>query len=212
MIAGLREVPETDQGDLLSAAVYATGLEQRLTQLIGQLSKGFRQRVGIAQAILHRPRLLILDEPTIGLDPTQVVEIRNLIKSLASHSTILFSSHILSEVEAVCDRVIILINGEVKADAPLEELAQSQDATLVLQENVEGVEKNLLSLSGVNQVVPLRTSEGYAEFRVVGESNFNICEKLTLDARVSYNNNSYCLFSLVYMFYSLSFHLIISIK
>ena len=175
MISDLRGVPESEKLALISGAVFATGLDQRLTQPIGQLSKGFRQRVGIAQAILHRPRLLILDEPTIGLDPTQVVEIRNLIKSLASHSTILFSSHILSEVEAVCDRVIILINGEVKADARLEELTQSQDATLVLQENVEGVEKNLLSLSGVNQVVPLRTSEGYAEFRVVGESKFDLC-------------------------------------
>ena len=136
MIADLRGVPESEKLALISGAVFATGLAQRLTQSIGQLSKGFRQRVGIAQAILHRPRLLILDEPTIGLDPTQVVEIRNLIKSLASHSTILFSSHILSEVEAVCDRVIILINGEV---------------------------------------VPLRTSEGYAEFRVVGESKFDLC-------------------------------------
>ena len=175
MIADLRGVPENEQLTLISGAVFATGLDQRLTQPIGQLSKGFRQRVGIAQAILHQPRLLILDEPTIGLDPTQVVEIRNLIKSLASHSTILFSSHILSEVEAVCDRVIILIDGEVKADARLEELAQSQDATLVLQRNVEDVEKNLLSLSGVDQVVPLQTSEGYAEFRVVGESNFDLC-------------------------------------
>ena len=175
MIAGLREVPETDQGYLLSAAIYATGLEQRLTQLIGQLSKGFRQRVGLAQAILHQPRLLILDEPTIGLDPTQVVEVRNLIKSLASRSTILFSSHILSEVEAICDRVMILINGEVKADARLEELAQTADATLVLQDEVDAAEKALGALPGVSQVVPLRTTEGYAVFRIVGDDDFDLC-------------------------------------
>lgn len=175
MIAGLREVPETDQGDLLSAAVYATGLEQRLTQLIGQLSKGFRQRVGLAQAILHQPRLLILDEPTIGLDPTQVVEIRNLIKSLAIRSTILFSSHILSEVEAICDRVLILINGQVKADARLEDLAHTSDATLVLQYEVDAAEGALGALPGVSKVVPLRLTEGYAGFRIVGDDDFDLC-------------------------------------
>ena len=113
MIAELRDVPDELIIEKLSDAIIATGLEQRLTQPIGQLSKGLRQRVGLAQAILHKPRLLILDEPTIGLDPTQIVEIRNLIKGLSGNSTILFSSHILSEVEAVCDRVIILVNGEV---------------------------------------------------------------------------------------------------
>jgi ABC-2 type transport system ATP-binding protein len=175
MIAELREVAKADQRDLLSEAIRATGLEQRLTQLIGQLSKGFRQRVGLAQAILHRPPLLILDEPTIGLDPTQVVEIRNLIKSLASHSTILFSSHILSEVEAICDRVIILINGEVKADARLQELAQTTDATLVLQKEVDEAEKALGALPGVRQVQPLRTTEGYSGFRIVGAEGFDLC-------------------------------------
>ena len=175
MIADLREVPEIEQRDLLSAAIYATGLQERLTQPIGELSKGFRQRVGLAQAILHQPRLLILDEPTIGLDPTQVVEVRNLIKGLASRSTILFSSHILSEVEAICDRVIILINGEVKADARLQELAQTTDATLVLQKEVDGAEKALGALSGVRQVQPLRTTEGYSGFRILGAEEFDLC-------------------------------------
>ncbi len=175
MIADLREVPEIEQRDLLSAAIYATGLQERLTQPIGELSKGFRQRVGLAQAILHQPRLLILDEPTIGLDPTQVVEVRNLIKGLDSRSTILFSSHILSEVEAICDRVIILINGEVKADARLQELAQTTDATLVLQKEVDGAEKALGALSGVRQVQPLRTTEGYSGFRILGAEEFDLC-------------------------------------
>ena len=175
MIACLREVPDVDQEALLSAAIYATGLENRLTQPIGQLSKGFRQRVGLAQAILHQPRLLILDEPTIGLDPTQVVEVRNLIKSISSRSTILFSSHILSEVEAICDRVIILINGEVKADASLEDLAQTTDAILVLQEEVKSAEKTLGALTSVRQVVPMRTAEGYSGFRIVGADGFDLC-------------------------------------
>lgn len=104
MMVDLRQIPEAEQLERLSDAIYATGLENHLTRPIGELSKGFRQRVGLAQAILHRPKLLILDEPTVGLDPTQIVEIRHLIRRLAKHSTILFSTHILSEVEALCDR------------------------------------------------------------------------------------------------------------
>src|SRR5690606_7823788 len=103
MMADLREIPAAEQVEHISDAVYATNLTNHLNRPIGELSKGYRQRVGLAQAILHRPKLLILDEPTIGLDPTQIVDIRHLIKRLARHSTILFSTHILSEVEAVCD-------------------------------------------------------------------------------------------------------------
>src|SRR5262245_9574834 len=117
LMADLREIPREEQQGLLSEAIHATALADHLTRPIGQLSKGYRQRVGLAQAILHRPKLLILDEPTVGLDPTQIVEIRYLIRRLARNSTILFSSHILSEVEAVCDRVIILMNGQIRADA-----------------------------------------------------------------------------------------------
>ena len=124
-------------------AVLATGLYEKLTSPISTLSKGYRQRVCLAQAILHKPRLLILDEPTVGLDPTQLIEIRNLIKSLAEHSTILFSTHILSEVEALCDRAIILLNGEVRSDAKLDELASSSDVVLELQKDNSNVLKTL---------------------------------------------------------------------
>jgi ABC-2 type transport system ATP-binding protein len=170
MMAELRQIPEDEQVGRISEAVYATGLEDHLTRPIGQLSKGFRQRVGLSQAILHRPKLLILDEPTIGLDPTQVVEIRRLIRSLAEHSTILFSTHILSEVEALCDRAIILINGLIKADARLSELAATADALVVLEETPEGVDGALRRLGGVRQVESLRTPDGFPAFRVLGRS------------------------------------------
>lgn len=169
MMAELRQIPEDEQRDCLSEAVYATGLEDHLTRPIGQLSKGFRQRVGLAQAILHRPRLLILDEPTIGLDPTQVVEIRRLIRRLAQHTTVLFSTHILSEVEALCDRVIILINGQIKADARLSELSATPDAVLVLDKAPAGVFKALRSLNGVRGVEQVQTPEGYPAYRLLGE-------------------------------------------
>ena len=168
MMANLRQVPEEDQTVFLSDAIYATGLDDHLTRSIGQLSKGFRQRVGLAQAILHRPRILILDEPTIGLDPTQIVEIRRLIRRLAGNSTILFSTHILSEVEALCDRVIILMNGQVKADARLSELAATSDAILVLEDEPAGIQEALHSLAGVSGVELAPAVDSYPTYLVRG--------------------------------------------
>jgi len=152
MMADLRGIPRAEQVARISEAVYATNLADHLTRPIGHLSKGYRQRVGLAQAILHRPRLLILDEPTLGLDPTQIVEIRSLIRRLARHSTILFSTHILSEVEALCDRVIILISGRVRADARLADLASTPDALMVLDHLPEGAVSRLQQLAGVTKV------------------------------------------------------------
>jgi ABC-2 type transport system ATP-binding protein len=174
MMANLRLIPDGEQLRCISEAVYATGLEHHLTRPIGELSKGFRQRVGLAQAILHHPQLLILDEPTVGLDPTQIVEIRHLIRRLSEHSTVLFSTHILSEVEALCDRAIILINGRVKADAQLAELAATSDAVLVLERPVPGGEQLLRRLEQTRDVNAFtaqdvgKSSEGYPAYRVLG--------------------------------------------
>ena len=179
MMADLREIPEADRATCLSEAIYATGLTEHLTRPIGQLSKGYRQRVGLAQAILHRPKLLILDEPTLGLDPTQIVEIRNLIRRLASHSTILFSSHILSEVEAVCDRVIIIMNGQVKADARLADLATTGNTILVLQTAVEGIGEALRGLEGVVAVESVHPKSargnGHPTYRIQGQGGVDLC-------------------------------------
>ncbi len=168
MMAELRQIPQEEQLPRLSSAIYAAGLQDHLPRPIGELSKGFRQRVGLAQAILHRPKLLILDEPTLGLDPTQIVEVRRLIRRLAQHSTVLFSTHILSEVEALCERVIILINGLIKADAHLSELAATSDAVLVLAETPAGIDRLLRALPDVRGVEPLRTRDGYPGYRVLG--------------------------------------------
>ena len=175
MIADFREIQPDQFTERFSEAVYATGLQEHLTRPISQLSKGFRQRVGLAQAILHQPKLLILDEPTVGLDPTQIVEIRNLIHRLAQHSTILFSSHILSEVEAVCDRVIIIMNGEVRADAHLAELSETTEASLVLIDRIPGVDDALRKLSGAEQVDQFHTREGHPGYRVRGQSEADLC-------------------------------------
>lgn len=171
LMADLRAIPEEEQPGLISEAIVATGLVAHRARPIGHLSKGLRQRVGLAQAILHRPDMLILDEPTIGLDPTQIVEIRSLIKRLAAHSTILFSSHILSEVEALCDRVVIIINGQIRADARLSELSTSADSVLVLQEDRPGVGDRLAALDGVERVEPFQAQGRYAAYRVIGAAD-----------------------------------------
>jgi len=175
LMADLREIPRDEQTDRISEAVYATALQDHLTRPIGELSKGYRQRVGLAQAILHRPKLLILDEPTVGLDPTQIVEIRHLIKRLARHSTILFSSHILSEVEAVCDRVIIIMNGEVRADNRLDELAAAHSAVLVLQESTPGVDSALKSIEGVSRVEVWHNHNQRPVFQVFSQNQTDLC-------------------------------------
>ena len=174
MMADLREIPPAEQPARISEAVYDTALEDHLTRPIGQLSKGYRQRVNLAQAILHRPKLLILDEPTVGLDPTQIVEIRNLIKPLAQHSTILFSSHILSEVEALCDRVIILINGTVQADARLADLAATTGVVMVLQKDTDGIGTALKGLSGVERIETQRTADGHPAYYVHGKEGTDL--------------------------------------
>jgi ABC-2 type transport system ATP-binding protein len=165
MIADLRHIPPDEQPLRLSQAIRATALDEHLTRPIGQLSKGFRQRVGLAQAILHQPKLLVLDEPTIGLDPTQIGEVRRLICRLAEHSTVLLSTHILSEVEAMCSRVIILLNGQVKADARLADLEASNDVVLVLAHDAPDVAPVLRTAYGVKSV-QTSTGEGGTQYCV----------------------------------------------
>jgi len=113
--AGLKGVPPRQRAAQVSRVKNLCGLEDTGRRIIGQLSKGFRQRVGLAEALLHDPELLILDEPTAGLDPNQIRQVRELIKQLAPRHTILLSTHILQEVEAVCERVLIIHNGRIVA-------------------------------------------------------------------------------------------------
>ncbi len=171
LMADLHLVPSEDADTQIAEAVHATGLTDRLTQPIGQLSKGYRQRVGLAQAILHKPNLLILDEPTIGLDPTQIVEIRNLIRRLSQHCAIFFSTHILSEVETLCDRVIILMNGQVRADARISELAATNNAILVLDSAIETARDSLLQLLGVQDVKMETAPSGHPLYRVIATNS-----------------------------------------
>ena len=124
--ASIFKVPK----EAIETVVNTVGLKPEVHKKIGQLSKGYQQRVGIAAAIIHNPDVLVLDEPTTGLDPNQIQEIRTLIKELGKDKTILFSSHIMQEVEAVCDRVIIIKKGELLVDKPIKELKKSNEQTI----------------------------------------------------------------------------------
>ncbi|HUH29636.1 gliding motility-associated ABC transporter ATP-binding subunit GldA [Gelidibacter sp.] len=117
----------------IAEVIELTGLTPEAHKKIGQLSKGYRQRVGLANALLHDPEVLILDEPTTGLDPNQLVEIRHLIKSLGEEKTVFLSTHIMQEVEAICDRVIIINKGEIVADKKLSDLKADQEQIIEVE-------------------------------------------------------------------------------
>jgi ABC-2 type transport system ATP-binding protein len=122
-IAEVRGIPALQRRGALRDAVEVCGLGDVLQKNLGQLSSGYKQRVGLAQAILHDPEILILDEPTRGLDPNQIDEIRKVIRELGQHKTVIFSTHILQEVQAVCKRVLIINNGKITFDGSKEELS-----------------------------------------------------------------------------------------
>ena len=125
--------------------ITKVGLTSEAHKKINQLSKGYRQRVGLAAALLHNPEVLILDEPTTGLDPNQLVEIRNLIKEVGKNKTILFSTHIMQEVEAICDRVLFINKGELIADKNLNELKSGQEQVIEVEFDFK-VEKEFISV------------------------------------------------------------------
>lgn len=137
----------------IEEVIELTGLTPESHKTIGQLSKGYRQRVGLANALLHNPDVLILDEPTTGLDPNQLVEIRELIKSIGKEKTVFLSTHIMQEVEAMCDRVIIINKGEIVADKTLNDLREGQEQVVIVEFDYRVEDAFLLKLPKVKNVV-----------------------------------------------------------
>lgn len=133
--------------------IELTGLTPEAHKKIGQLSKGYRQRVGLANALLHDPDVLILDEPTTGLDPNQLVDIRNLIKDIGKTKTVFLSTHIMQEVEAMCDRVIIINKGEIVADKKLKDLRNEKEQIVIVEFDYRVEEAFLLKLPKVERVI-----------------------------------------------------------
>ncbi len=153
-----------DKTKKIEAVIKTVGLTAEANKKIGQLSKGYKQRVGLAAALIHNPEVLILDEPTSGLDPNQIVEIRALIKKLGTDKTVLFSSHILQEVQAICDRVIIISKGKIVADDLLSNLQKEKTDVQVVQVAFkEPVSSELLqSLIDVSNIEQLQASNQLA--------------------------------------------------
>src|SRR6476469_1147769 len=156
-IAGIHNVPNRKKR--IEEVIELTGLTIESKKKTAQLSKGYKQRVGLAASLVHDPEVLILDEPTSGLDPNQIIEIREVIKNLGKNKTVLFSSHILQEVEAICDRVIIINKGNIVADDQLSNLQKTnENSHAVLVQFKETVNKDLLEkISDVTGITQLST-------------------------------------------------------
>ena len=137
----------------IDEVIELTGLTPESHKKIGQLSKGYRQRVGLANALLHNPDVLILDEPTTGLDPNQLVDIRNLIKNIGKTKTVFLSTHIMQEVEAMCDRVIIINKGEIVVDKNLKDLRDEKEQTVIVEFDYRVEDVFLLKLPKVDKVI-----------------------------------------------------------
>ena len=158
--------------EYIDEMIKKTGLLKEQHKLIGSLSKGFRQRVGLAQALIHNPEVLILDEPTTGLDPNQLLEIRSLIKEAGREKTVLLSTHIMQEVEAICDRVIIINKGQIVANKTIIELQKSKEnRKLITVEFDEKVEKK--ELMKIGNALEARELKGN-KYQIFSDSKFDL--------------------------------------
>ncbi|MEO0468740.1 MAG: ATP-binding cassette domain-containing protein [Bacteroidota bacterium] len=173
-VGRMYRLDKTKRKKRIAEVIEMTGLGREQHKKIGMLSKGYKQRTGLSQALLHDPQLLILDEPTTGLDPNQIVDIRNLIREVGKDKTVIFSSHILSEVESIANRVVIINQGKIVADAPtagIRDLAQDETRVSVEFEQPGFAMDKIEALEGVHKVEQL------------GERQFNIYSEPETDVR-----------------------------
>lgn len=166
-VCALKDVPKADRAKHIAEIMKLVRITNVANRLIKNLSKGYKQRVGIAQALIGNPEVLVLDEPTVGLDPKQIIEIRSLIKELGKHHTVILSSHILPEVSAVCDRIVIISNGAIAAINTTENLSRQFAKTSKFQIAVEGPTKEILQ--------KIRMIPGVKNAELVGERMNGVC-------------------------------------
>lgn len=150
-VAGIHKLPNKKQA--IDKVIELVGLELEMKKRIGALSKGYKQRVGLAQALIHDPEILILDEPTSGLDPNQLADIREVIRNIGKEKTVMFSTHIMQEVEALCDRVVIINRGTLLADENSTDiLSKNKSEQVVLVEFDKEISKNSIKIEGVHRI------------------------------------------------------------
>ncbi|MGQ9426544.1 ABC transporter ATP-binding protein [Gilvimarinus sp. F26214L] len=161
--ASLHGVAEGNRDESIARAIRRTALKEKATAPIQTLSRGYRQRVGVAQAILHEPDIVILDEPTNGLDPTQILHMRDLIRELARTATVILSTHILQEVQAVCERVLILRQGRLEVDSRIDELQRSRALLVTVDGDARAALDKVEGVAAINQE---SASEGLHRYRL----------------------------------------------
>ena len=173
-IAGVHKLK--NKKDRVIEIIHDVGLNLEEHKRIGELSKGYKQRVGLAQALIHNPKVLILDEPTSGLDPNQLVEIRNLIKRVGKEKTVLMSSHIMQEIEAICSRVIIINRGDIVADEQVDVIKHSLDANkgILVEFREDVTEEQLLEIEKVGKV----NSRGANKWLLLSDDKSDIRENI----------------------------------
>jgi ABC-2 type transport system ATP-binding protein len=188
-IAEVHGVPHQNQE--IRKVIDLVGLTTESRKKIGQLSKGYKQRVGLAAALIHDPEVLILDEPTSGLDPNQIIEIRDVIRKQGLNKTVLFSSHILQEVEAICDRVIIINKGELVADDKLSNLQQgNRDNHIVIVQFKESIDKSLFEhLTEISSITEVQTTNPIVAGYKLQTSNPESVRKQILQLALQHNLN-----------------------
>jgi ABC-2 type transport system ATP-binding protein len=174
-VAAIREIDSAQRLPRIRQLADLCGINEVMGQPIGELSKGYKQRVGLAHAMMNDPEVLIFDEPTSGLDPNQIVEIRKIIKEIGKEKTIILSTHILSEAEATCDRIVIINQGQIVADGSTENLKQSLSSKnmmhLCLQNaDFKTVEANLSALDGVESVTKIKETDSELDVGVTCQS------------------------------------------
>ncbi|GJQ31838.1 MAG: multidrug ABC transporter ATP-binding protein [Ignavibacteriaceae bacterium] len=170
-VAALQQVPKEKIDGRVREMVAVCGIDREKHKKIGELSKGYRQRVGLAQALIHDPGILVLDEPTTGLDPNQIIEIRNLIKEAGLEKTVILSTHILSEVEALSDRILIIHDGRIVADGTPEELKRASSEGIAVKVRLEATadaDDIAGSLSGISGVTGVEDLDGSGLYLVSG--------------------------------------------
>jgi ABC-2 type transport system ATP-binding protein len=182
-VADVRGIPRSQRSQRIRNMVDVCGLESVVGRNVGELSKGFKQRVGLAQTLIHDPEILILDEPTTGLDPSQIIEIRGLIKEIGRERTVILSTHILPEVEATCSRVLIINEGELAASGTTEELhsiAGGEDLVYVsIKAGEAPVEERLASIPSVISVTAVGVpQEGYVRYLLKCADGGDIAERV----------------------------------
>ncbi len=181
--ARLKDVPRSRRRLAVSGVISRCRLGEVEQRVLGHLSRGFRQRVGLAEAMVHDPEILILDEPTSGLDPIQIREVRDLIRELGDRHTILLSTHIMSEVEAVCGRVIIIAQGRIAVDEAIDTLRQDKTILVEARGPAEAMRKAILGVDGVEKVQTTTSFDGLVAFEVQTRHSADlreaICQRLT---------------------------------